>query len=277
MAGSAVEMAVLDLELRRTGRTLSEGLSAPAGPVRVGTMLGIPATREIDQLVDEVGRAVSSDIARVRVKIEPGWDVEPVRALRSAFPDTVLQVDANGSYRLDEGGVADAVRLVTLDSLDIGCVEQPLPPADLSALKRLADMLETPICLDESLTSLGSLTRAIRYGACEVACVKPARLGGLFAARRAEQICADAGVPAFVGGLFETGLGRGANAALSGLAGFALPGDLTDPADYLDVDPFGYPLVEAGKVLPRTTPGVGPAPVDSVLSARTEDVLRWTP
>jgi o-succinylbenzoate synthase len=116
------------------------------------------------------------------------------------------------------------------------------------------------VCLDESLSSLRRLTDALRYGACEVACIKPARFGGLLGARRAQQVCAEAGVPAFVGGFFETGFARLANVALAGLPGFTLPGDLSDPAAYLDSDPVAYPSDASGWVAPYGGPGMAPVP-----------------
>lgn len=257
------EMAVLDAELRGAHTSLWRRLGVDEARARrgaaVGHLVGIPPDRSIGALVEAVGH-VAEVSARVRVKIEPGWDVEPVRALRAAFPDLHLQVDANGSYRLGGGGLDDAGRLVGLDGAGITCIEQPLPAADLAALAGLAARLETPVCLDESLTTLRRLRDALRYGACEVACIKPARFGGLLGARTAQQLCEDACIPAFVGGFFETGFARAANAALATLDGFSLPGDLSDPAEYLEVDPVGYPGQEGAVVRPYDGPGIAPPP-----------------
>lgn len=257
------EMAVLDAELRAAGVALWRRLGVDEAAARrgapVGHLVGIPADRSIDALVAAVGALVART-ARVRVKIEPGWDVEPVRALRAAFPDLVLQVDANGSYRLGGGGLDDASRLAALDPAGLRCIEQPLPHGDLPALATLARGLETPVCLDESLTSLRGLRDALRYGACEVACLKPARFGGLLGARRAQLACATAQVPAFVGGFFETGFARTANATLGLLDGFSLPGDLSSPAEYLEDDPVDYSGRAGAVVRPYEGPGVAPAP-----------------
>ena len=269
VVGAAVEMAVLDAELRASGQPLWSRLGvdeavAEAG-VPVGHLVGIPPDRRIDALVAEVAPLVDgAATARVRVKIEPGWDAGPLRALRAAFPDLVLQADANGSYRMGSGGPDDAGRLVQLDPLGLACIEQPLPPADLVALGALAARLETPVALDESLTSLRRLRDALRYGACEVACIKPARLGGLLAARAAAATCAEAGAGAFVGGFFETGFARSASAALAGLRAFTLVGDLSDPGTYLE-GPVGarsgaYPGLRRASVQPFGGPGIAPAP-----------------
>ncbi len=259
---ATVEMAVLDAELRARGEPLWRRLGvepsvAEAG-LPVGSLVGIPADRGLDTLVDAVA-AASATSARVRLKIEPGWDVEPAWVVRRAFPTLALQVDANGSYRLGSGGPDDVRLLAGLDGAGLTCIEQPLPPADLTALAAAAAVLETPVCLDESLTSLRRLRDALRYGACEVACIKPARFGGVLGAARAQQLCADAEVPAFVGGFFETGFARLANAALAGLPGFTLPGDLSDPAGYLEDAPVAYPS-DGGRVAPYAGPGIGPPP-----------------
>jgi O-succinylbenzoate synthase len=221
-----------------------------------------------------VDRAVAAGAARVRVKIEPGWDAEPVAALRADHPYLVLQADANGSYRME-----DAADLGRLAAFDVLCIEQPLPPADLVASAEFARRLEVPVCLDESLTSPRRVRDALRNEACAVACLKPGRLGGIRATRLAHAACVEAGVPVFVGGFFEAGLGRAANLALAArLAQDAvgLVGDLSDPATYLEADPCGYPEVRAGWVVVPDQPGVGVGPTGESL-ARAEAPRRWFP
>ena len=289
---ATLEMAVLDAELRASGEPLWARLGveeavATAG-VPVGHLVGIPEDRSVDALVARVDVLVrSASTARVRVKIEPGWDTEPLRALRDAFPSLALQADANGSYRWEvagagggrdgggrDGGLDDARRLVELDGLGLSCIEQPLAPSDLAALRQLAARLDTPVALDESLTSLGRVRDALRYGACGVACLKPARLGGLLRAKTAVNACRESGAGAFVGGFFESGFARAANAALAGLAGFTLPGDLSDPAEYL-ADPERvavYPGLDGALVRPFGGPGVAPPPSP----ARADLVRSWS-
>lgn len=280
MAGATFEMALLDAELRHAGiplwRRLGVDAEAAARGVPTAAVVGIPPDRSPDALVAGVAAALESGAARVRCKIEPGWDVVPLRAVRAAFPEAAVQVDANGSYRLDSGGARDASALTELDRLGLACIEQPLPPSDLPALATLAARLETPVCLDESLTGLRRLADALRYRACEAACCKPARLGGLLAARRAQERCRVAAVPAFVGGLFETGLARTANAALAALPGFTWPGDLTDPSGYLDADPFSHPGSAGGRVPLTSASGVGSIPDPDVLAAATVESV-WRP
>ena len=133
-----------------------------------------------------------------------------MRAVRDVHPDLVLQVDANGSYASRPiGTTACGDRLGGLAEFEVLCVEQPLPPADLVAHAELRRRIGVPICLDESLSSPRRVLDALRNGSCQVACLKPGRLGGMRAARQAHAACVDAGVSVFVGGFFEAGLGPG--------------------------------------------------------------------
>ena len=279
-AKAGVEAALWCLEAVRRGTSLAAVFAAEAGGVP--TRARIPAGESVGihpslpDTLETVDRALAKGYRRIKLKVKPGWDEEVVAAVRDHIgPGIMLQVDANGSYRLGSGDQRDASALTALDGLGLACIEQPLPPSDLPALATLAARLETPVCLDESLTGLRRLADALRYGACEAACCKPARLGGLLAARRAQDRCRAAGVPAFVGGLFETGLARAANAALAALPGFTWPGDLTDPSGYLDADPFTHPGSVGGRVPLTSTPGLGSVPrPDRLAAATVESVWR---
>jgi O-succinylbenzoate synthase len=270
------EMAVTDAELRAEGRSLADALGIEEGfeAVAVGAVVGIPLGHDLSALRAEVAAAVHTGAARVRLKIEPGWELEPVRAVRADHPDLVLQVDANGSFRAGAEAVA---RLSRLADFDVLCIEQPLPPADLVAHAQLARVLPVPICLDESLSTPRRVSDALRNGSCAMACLKPGRLGGMRAARTAHAACAAAGVPAFVGGFFEAGLGRASNLALAARLSqdaTGLVSDLADPAGYLAVDPCGYPPVVGGWVRVSEEPGVGNGP-DAAVLARLDTQRRW--
>ena len=169
--------------------------------------------------------------------------------------------------------------LSRLADFDVLCIEQPLPPADLVAHAQLARVLPVPICLDESLSTPRRVSDALRNGSCAMACLKPARLGGVRATRAAHAACAAAGVPAFVGGFFEAGLGRASNLALAARLSqdaTGLVSDVGDPADYLAVDPCGYPPVRSGWVRVPGAPGVGNPPDGPVLE-KLEAQRRWFP
>ena len=278
MLAATFEMAVADAELRAAGRSLAEDLGVGEGfeALAVGAVVGIPDGHDVAALRQEVDAAVQAGAARVRLKIEPGWVVEPVRAVRADHPDVVLQVDANGSFGADAEDVAVLSRLADYDVL---CIEQPLPPADLVAHAQLARVLPVPICLDESLSTPRRVSDALRNGSCAMACLKPARLGGVRATRAAHAACAAAGVPAFVGGFFEAGLGRASNLALAARLSqdaTGLVSDVGDPADYLAVDPCGYPPVRSGWVRVPGAPGVGNPPEAPVLE-KLEALRRWFP
>jgi o-succinylbenzoate synthase len=269
MVAAALEMAVLDAELRGAGHPLASWLSVAADSVACGALIGIPSDRDLGLLVAGVGSALEGGAARVRLKIEPGWDRRPLEVVRDRFPDAALQADANGSY---SPGREEALR--ALDDVGLLCLEQPFPAADLVAHAALADTMTTPIGLDESLWSAPRVEEAVTAGACRVACLKPGRLGGVVAAVDAAKTCAEAGVACFVGGFFESGLARSLNATLAGRPEFSLPGDLGDPGRYLAVNPFPYLSMEGGRVLLSSSPGVGAAPAEELLAGAGR---RWLP
>ena len=276
MLASVFEMAVADAELRLEGRSLARALGIGPGyeTLPVGAAVGIPSNDDLGLLRAQVDEAVAEGVARVRIKIQPGWDVEPVAAVRADHPDLVLQVDANGSYQMGDAGQVER-----LADYGVLCIEQPLSPADLVAQAEFARRTSVPICLDESLSSPRRVRDAVRNRACRVACLKPGRLGGLRAARLAHAACVEAGVSVFVGGFFEAGLGRASNLGLAArLAQDAvgLVGDLSDPTTYLEEDPCGYPDVRRGWVHVPDQPGIGRSPRPEAL-AQLGAVRSWFP
>jgi len=251
-AGAAVELAVLDAQLQAAGRSLADWLGATETSVRPGAAIGLHD--ELDSLLAEADLALQAGAARLRLKIAPGNAVKPLAALREHVGhDVVLQADANGSFREGDG------ELAALDEFDLACLEQPLPPEDLLGHARLAARLDTPICLDEPLTSLAAIEAVIELGACEVVCLKPARVGGWIAAREVHDRCAALGVPVWVGGMLETGVGRAANLAVAALPHMALPPDM-DPRGRFDPDIADSRLPVDGQVAVPREPGTGGAP-----------------
>jgi O-succinylbenzoate synthase len=220
MAKCAIELAVLDAELRVTGQSLAQRLGATRTRVTAGVAVGL--TGSLPDLLDEVGGRVAEGYRRVKLKIHPGWDVDPVLAVRAAHPGLALQVDANGSYQL-----ADADRLAALDEAHLLCLEQPLGGDDLVGHAAWAGKMETPLCLDESITSAADALSAMALGACQVINIKAGRVGGYLEAVGIHDVSAVRGVPVWCGGLLETGVGRTANLALAALPNFSLPGDLS--------------------------------------------------
>jgi len=270
MAKAALETAVLDAELRALGRPLARELGAVHDRVPCGVSVGIMAS--IGELLDAVGGYLDAGYLRIKLKIEPGWDVEPVRAVRERFGDeVVLQVDANTAYT-----VADARHLARLDPFGLLLIEQPLAEDDLLGHARLARLISTPVCLDESITSARTAAAAITLGAAAVVNVKPGRVGGYLEARRIHDVCVAHGIPVWCGGMLETGLGRAANVALAALPGFTLPGDTSASDRYFRTD-VTEPFVLADGHLPVPAgPGLGVEPLPDVLRQVTT-ATEWLP
>ncbi|HEY2812554.1 MAG TPA: o-succinylbenzoate synthase, partial [Acidimicrobiales bacterium] len=221
---------------------------------------------------DSVGRYVGEGYRRVKLKIEPGHDVDPVRATRERFPDTMLQVDANAAYTL-----GDAQQLEKLDRFELALIEQPLSPDDLLGHAALARQIRTPICLDESIESAQQAADAIALGACAVINVKPGRVGGYLEARRVHDVCFARDVPVWCGGMYESGIGRAANLALAALPGFTLPGDISASSRYYERDLTEPFVLEDGCIRVPASPGIGVTPILEVLDAVTTSVERITP
>ncbi|TCC48799.1 o-succinylbenzoate synthase [Kribbella capetownensis] len=251
MAKAALEAAVLDAQLKAAGVSFGDYLGAVKPSVPAGVSVGIMPS--VDVLLEAVGGYLSEGYVRIKLKIKPGWDLEPVRAVRERFgDDLILQVDANTAYE-----VGDARHLAQLDAFNLALIEQPLPEDDLRGHAELARMMSTPICLDESITSARSAADAIAMGATSVVNVKPGRVGGYLEARRVHDVCAANGVPVWCGGMLETGIGRAANVALAALPGFTLPGDTSASNRYYARDVTTPFVLEGGHVTVPTGPGLG--------------------
>ncbi|MCS6883535.1 MAG: o-succinylbenzoate synthase [Oscillochloridaceae bacterium] len=235
MARSAFEFAVWDLMGRLERRSLSAMLGGTRNRVDVGVSVGVQP--DIDTLLSVVGGYIEAGYRRVKLKIKPGWDVEPTRAVRECWPDLRLQVDANSVYTLDDAG-----HLAQLDAFDLLLIEQPLAHDDIIDHAKLQRRLRTPICLDESIVSPEHARWAIELRACGVINIKPSRVGGLTAARRIHDLAAEAGLPVWCGGMLETGIGRAVNVALASLPNFALPGDISASARYFRRDVVRNPF-----------------------------------
>ena len=253
MAIGSVESAAWDLEAKLSNRPLWQHLGGTLPEINCGVSIGIQKTPEI--LVDRVAAELESGYQRIKLKIKPGQDIEFVSAVRRAFPDILLSVDANSAYRLDD----HLEVFKKLDAFDLLMIEQPLVAGDLLDHSKLQRELKTAICLDESITCLRDAQQALELNACRIINIKLGRVGGHRAAREIQELAAGKGVPVWCGGMLETGIGRAHNIAMSTLAGFTLPGDVSASARYWDKDIIDPPVV----VSPRGTidvpsgPGIG--------------------
>ena len=250
MAKAALEMAMLDAELRAEGKSFGQFFGATRAAVDCGVSVGIHSS--IPELLQTVGAYLDAGYRRIKLKIKPGWDLEPVRAVRERFGDVPLQVDANTAYSL-----ADAKHLAELDRFDLLLIEQPLPEEEVLAHAKLARIVKTPICLDESITSAQAAADAIELGACRVINIKPGRVGGYLEGRKIHDVCVERGIPVWMGGMLETGIGRAGNVAMAAMPGFTLPGDTSASDRYYHRDITEPFVLKDGRLKVPTRPGLG--------------------
>jgi O-succinylbenzoate synthase len=250
MAKAAIEMAILDAQLRARGESFASYFGAVRPAVDAGVSVGIH--KSVPELLETVGDYIEQGYRRIKLKIKPGWDVEPVRAVRERFGKVPLQVDANTAYSL-----SDAAHLALLDPFDLLLMEQPLPEEQVLAHAALAKVVRTPICLDESITSAQAAADAIELGACRIINIKPGRVGGYLEARRIHDLCAEHGLPVWMGGMLETGIGRAGNVAMAAMPNFTLPGDTSASDRYFHRDITTPFVLRDGRLDVPKGPGLG--------------------
>ncbi len=230
MAKAAVEMAAWELTARAEGVSLSKKLGGTRDRIRVGISLGIQASPEA--LVAKARTSLERGYRKVKIKIKPGADVEYVRAVREALgPEAPLMADANNAYSLE-----DTSSLEALDALGLMMIEQPLAWDDLLRHVELQKRLKTPVCLDESITSLDRAADMIALGAGKIVNIKAGRVGGFRQSKAIHDLCQAHGIPVWCGGMLESGVGRAHNVALSSLPNFTLPGDVSPSERYWEKD-----------------------------------------
>lgn len=264
MAKAALENALLDLIAKRRNVPLHALLGFPAGRIMSGISIGFQ--EDIPALLAGVEEAAACGYHRVKMKIGRGRDVEWVEAARRRFPDLALMADANGDYTL-----ADAGRLARLDAFGLTMIEQPLSYRDIYQHSLLQARLKTPICLDESIHGRDDAEAAIALGACRVINIKQGRVGGLLEAAAIAGLCAERSIPAWSGGMDETGIGRAVNIHLQTAPGFSLPGDTSETRRYFEEDIVEPPVTldKDGFISLPPGPGIGV----EVVEARIEKFL----
>ncbi len=251
MAKASIEGAVWDLYAKRENKSLSHALGGTRSSIDVGISLGI--TPSVDELIEKVGASLDAGYNRVKLKIKPGFDLEPLTAIRNHFPKAKIMADANSAYTLD-----DLLHLKKLDSLDLMMIEQPLAHDDITDHAKLQQALNTPICLDESINSFEDARKAIELRSCQVINVKIGRVGGLTEAKRIHDFCAAKGIDVWCGGMLEAGVGRAHNIALTSLSNFTMPGDTAASSRYWHEDIISPEVtVEDGEIRVPSGPGIG--------------------
>ena len=252
MAKACLEMALTAALAERARKPLATFLGGVRDRVETGVSIGIQATT--DELLENIGARLAEGYRRIKVKIEPGWDVTAIAAIRERYPEITLMADANSAYDLD-----DAAHLAQLDPFRLLMLEQPLAAGDLVDHAALQRQIRTPICLDESIESARDARHALQLGACQVINIKPGRVGGFAESRRIHDIALSGGVPVWCGGMLETGIGRACNVALATLPNFRLPGDISASDRYWAEDIVEPPFVlqKGGTIAVPTRWGLG--------------------
>jgi len=265
MAKAALETAIWDAEAKQKNVALAKLLGGTREEIPCGVSIGIQPT--VAGLIAKVEEALAAGYQRIKIKIKPGLDIDPVRALREKFPRVRLMVDANSAYSLN-----DAPMLKQLDAFHLMMIEQPLGWDDIYSHAKLQRQLETPICLDECIHEVEHARAAIETGACRIINIKLGRVGGHTAARRMHDLCQEKSIPVWCGGMLESGIGRAHNIAMSSLANFSLPGDVSASRRYWAEDIID-PEVEVSKLgairIP-SEPGIGYAPRIDLIDSLTK-------
>ncbi|AJD91864.1 O-succinylbenzoate synthase [Jeotgalibacillus malaysiensis] len=249
MAKAAVDMAVWDLYARQNERPLADCIGGTRSHALAGVAIG---SKNLDDLLIQAERAMKEGYHRVKVKIRPGYDLVPLKALREHFPEIQILADANSAYT---GYKED---LLALDGLGLQMIEQPFSPDDLAEHAAVQLEMTTPICLDESIYSYDSAVNAIRFKSCQVINLKIGRVGGVTPAKKIHDLCMGQGIQVWCGGMLEFGISRAHNVSLSLLPGFSIPGDLSASDRYWIEDITTPELtVDHGRVKPFRGDGIG--------------------
>ncbi len=271
MAKAGIEAAVWDLEAKMADVSISDLLGGTRARVKVGVSIGIQET--VDALLERIAAFREEGYRRIKIKIKPGWDADIVRAIREEYPGIALMVDANSAYTLE-----DVKMLKALDDFNLLMIEQPLAHDDIIDHAELQKQVKTPICLDESIHTVGRAREALAMESCQIINIKPSRVGGITNSRRIHDLCQVKNIPVWCGGMLETGIGRASNLAVASLPNFTLPGDISATDRYWDEDIIDheFTLNPDGTMTVPTGPGIGVEVVIDRLEAVTARKAEYT-
>jgi O-succinylbenzoate synthase len=268
-AKAALDLAWWDAAAKAAGQPLWRMIGGRAPEVAAGEDLPVHAT--VEEQIEAVRLAHEAGFPRIKLKVRPGWMAEMLGPLREALPEPVIHVDCNSGFTRE-----DADTILALDRFDLAMIEQPLPNDDLIDHAALARRLRTPVCLDESITSVDRARKAIGISACGYVNLKTGRLGGLTNAIAVHDVCAEAGIPCWVGSMLESAVGQGPSIALATLGNIGYPGDLFPSARFYEAD-LAVPeigLSAPGRITAPDRPGHGFAPDPDRLAACTLERAR---
>ena len=254
MARAAVEMGGWALWAEREQTSLARVLGGTRNMIATGISIGIQENPDV--LVDKARAALSAGYQKIKLKIRPGADLDYAGAVREALgADAPLMVDANSAYTLSHSD-----HLAEFDPLQLMMIEQPLAYDDLRRHAQLQDRISTPICLDESITSVERAEDMLALRSGRIINIKAGRVGGLTQAKAIHDLCRQNAVPVWCGGMLESGVGRAYNVALASLANFTLPGDVSPSRRYWEQDIVApeWTMNTNGMVsVPIERPGIG--------------------
>jgi O-succinylbenzoate synthase len=252
MAKAGIEYALWDLKCKIEGIPLYKALGGVRDRVTVGVSIGIQ--KSIDLLINKISEYLDQGYRRIKIKIKPGWDVEVIKSIRKTFPNILLQADANAAYTLNELKI-----LMELDKYELLMLEQPLHYDDLILHAFLQRRLRTPICLDESIKSVRDVVAAYKLGSCSIINVKPGRVGGLVETKKIHDYTAETGIPIWIGGMLETGIGRAFLIAAATLPNIKYPSDISASSRYWEEDVVEpeWTLNPDGTITAPNKPGIG--------------------
>ncbi|MDF2682343.1 MAG: menC [Brevibacillus sp.] len=253
MAKAALEGAVWDLFAKQKGISLAHALGGTRTEIEVGVSVGIE--KSVEEVVHKVEGFVAEGYKKIKVKIKPGFDIALIEGLRKRFGDSLpLMADANSAYSLDQ---LDLIK--ELDNYNLIMIEQPLAHDDIVDHARLQNQMKTPICLDESIHTYEDARRAIELGSCKIINIKVGRVGGLTESKKLHDLCLAHDIPVWCGGMFESGVGRAHNIAITSLANFTIPGDTATSSRYWEQDIVtpGVEFAKPGILAVPDGPGIG--------------------
>jgi O-succinylbenzoate synthase len=262
-AKASLDLAWWDLYAHEQDRPLWQVLGGVRDTVDVGADIGVLDT--LDALLAEIDQAQAAGFKRTKLKFRPGWEVDMVAGVRQAFPDLVIHVDCNSAYRLQ-----DLAMFRELDRYGLAMIEQPLAHDDLADHARLQGQIQTPLCLDESIVSVDKARKAIALGSCRWVNIKPGRVGGLTQALAIHDLCQEAGIPCWVGGMLESAVGQSHNLALATLPNIRYPSDIFPTSRFYRQD-LGVPEMDLSGLSEMRAvagPGIGCAPHPERLAER---------
>ncbi len=244
MAKAAVEPAIWDLYGKIVGKPLAQLIGgSQQEKVLGGAVVGIGSVEEV---LAKVGALVAQGYTRVKMKVQPEGCFECVSAVRAAYPDLTLMLDANQSF--DESNL-DV--LCKLDTLGLACIEEPYNPAYVPRsgeknlfvrLSLLQDELKTPVCLDESVVTATDMQQAMEFDNLRCYALKIAKFGGIQPTLDFYEWLRSCGKQAWMGGMFDTGVSKRMHAAFATLPGMTIQPDVSSYSSYFDHDTAIPPL-----------------------------------